>query len=78
MLHHLTLPLFCYTYGSLAYISRQARSGMLEVMKSDFVRTARAKGMKESARCIWKHAVRNGMMPLITLLGTALPDPARR
>ncbi len=72
VLWHLTLPLFCYTYGSLAYISRQARSGMLEVMKSDFVRTARAKGVKERA-VIWKHAARNGMMPLITLLGTALP-----
>ncbi|MDJ0974671.1 MAG: ABC transporter permease [Planctomycetota bacterium] len=72
VLWHLVLPLFCYTYGSLAYISRQARSGMLEVMKSDYIRTARAKGMKESV-VLWKHAVRNGMMPLITLLGTALP-----
>ncbi len=72
VLHHLALPLFCYTYGGLAYISRQARSGMLEVLKSDFVRTARAKGLKEST-VLWKHAVRNGMMPLITLLGTALP-----
>lgn len=72
VMHHLILPLFCYTYGSLAYISRQARSGMLEVMKSDYIRTARAKGMKEST-VLWKHAVRNGMMPLITLLGTALP-----
>jgi peptide/nickel transport system permease protein len=72
VLQHLTLPLFCYTYGSLAYISRQARSGMLEVMKSDFVRTARAKGVRERG-VLWKHAARNGMMPLITLLGTALP-----
>jgi len=72
VLEHLALPLFCYTYGGLAYISRQARSGMLEVLKSDFVRTARAKGLKEST-VLWKHAVRNGMMPLITLLGTALP-----
>ncbi|MDJ0521083.1 MAG: ABC transporter permease subunit, partial [Planctomycetota bacterium] len=39
VLKHLWLPLFCYTYGSLAFISRQARSGMLEVMQSDFVRT---------------------------------------
>lgn len=72
ILKHLALPLFCYTYGSLAYISRQARSGMLEVLKSDYVRTARAKGVKEST-VLWKHAVRNGMMPLITMLGAALP-----
>lgn len=72
ILHHVTLPIVCYTYGSLAYISRQARSGMLEVLKSDYVRTARAKGLAESS-VIWRHAVRNGMMPIVTLLGTALP-----
>lgn len=72
VLNHLWLPLLCYTYGSLAFISRQARSGMLEVMQSDFVRTAYAKGCSRQ-RVIWRHAVRNGMMPLITLLGTALP-----
>ena len=72
VLWHLTLPLICYTYGSLAYISRQARSGMLEVLKSDYVRTARAKGLPER-QVVWRHAVRNGAMPLVTLLGTALP-----
>jgi ABC-type dipeptide/oligopeptide/nickel transport system permease component len=72
VLHHITLPMIVYTYGSLAYISRQARSGMLQVLKADFVRTARAKGLSERT-VIWKHAVRNGMMPIITLLGTALP-----
>ena len=72
VVNHLWLPLICYTYGSLAFISRQARSGMLEVMQSDFVRTAYAKGCSRQ-RVIWRHAVRNGMMPLITLLGTALP-----
>lgn len=72
VLEHLVLPLFCYTYGAVAFISRQARSGMLEVMQSDYIRTARAKGVKEGV-VLWKHALRNGMMPLITLLGTALP-----
>jgi len=72
ILWHITLPILCYTYGSLAYISRQARSGMLEVLKSDYVRTARAKGLPER-QVIWRHAVRNGMMPVVTLLGTALP-----
>ncbi len=69
---HVTLPLICYTYGSLAAISRYARSGMLNVIQSDFVRTARAKGLRERT-VIWRHAVRNGMMPIVTLLGTALP-----
>jgi peptide/nickel transport system permease protein len=72
VVRHLTLPMICYTYGSLAYISRQARSGLLEVLHSDYVRTARAKGLAERT-VIWKHAVRNGMMPIVTLLGTALP-----
>ena len=45
---------------------------MLEVLKSDFVRTARAKGLSEPV-VVWKHAARNGMIPIITLLGTALP-----
>ncbi len=72
VLWHVTLPIVCYTYGSLAYIARQARSGMLEVLKSDYVRTARAKGLAERD-VIWRHAVRNGMMPIVTLLGTALP-----
>lgn len=69
---HVTLPLICYTYGGLATISRYARSGMLNVLQSDFIRTARAKGLKERT-VIWRHAVRNGAMPLVTLLGTALP-----
>ena len=72
VLRHITLPLIAYTYGSLAYISRQARSGMLEVLRADFVRTARAKGCSERT-VVWKHGVRNGMMPIVTLLGTALP-----
>ncbi len=72
VLYSIALPLITYVYGGLAYISRQARSGMLEVLKSDFVRTARAKGLPERT-VIWKHGVRNGMMPIVTLLGTALP-----
>jgi peptide/nickel transport system permease protein len=72
VLWHITLPLIVYTYGGLAYISRQARSGMLRVLKADYIRTARAKGLPERT-VVWKHAVRNGMMPIVTLLGTALP-----
>lgn len=72
VLWHITLPIVCYAYGGLAAISRYARSGMLNVLQSDFVRTARAKGLRETT-VIWRHAVRNGMMPIVTLLGTALP-----
>ena len=72
VLWHITLPLICMTYGSLAAISRFARSGMLNTLQEDYVRTARAKGLSERA-VVWKHAVRNGMMPIVTLLGTALP-----
>jgi ABC-type dipeptide/oligopeptide/nickel transport system permease component len=72
VLWHVTLPIVCLTYGSLAYLSRQARSGMLDVLRSDYVRTARAKGLPER-QVVWRHAVKNGMLPIITLLGTALP-----
>jgi peptide/nickel transport system permease protein len=72
VLGHVTLPIVVYTYGALAYISRHARSGMLDVLRMDYVRTARAKGLPERT-VVWRHAVRNGMMPIVTLLGTALP-----
>jgi peptide/nickel transport system permease protein len=57
---------------SLAALSRYARSGLLEVIRSDYIRTARAKGLSEWIVII-KHAVRNGMIPIITLLGSTLP-----
>ncbi len=69
---HLVLPLICMTYGSLASLSRYARTGMLDVIRSDYIRTARAKGLDEFT-VIVKHAMRNGMIPIITLLGTLLP-----
>lgn len=69
---HVTLPLVVMTYGGLAALSRFARTGMLDVIRSDFVRTARAKGLSESA-VVLRHAARNGMMPVVTLLGGVLP-----
>jgi len=72
ILWHITLPLVCLTYGGLASLSRFARTGMLDVIRSDYVRTARAKGLSEWT-VILKHVVRNGILPIITLLGTALP-----
>jgi peptide/nickel transport system permease protein len=69
---HITLPVLCMTYGGLAALSRYARTGLLDVIRSDYVRTARAKGLSEGV-VIVKHAARNGMIPIITLLATLLP-----
>jgi peptide/nickel transport system permease protein len=71
-LRHLILPVFCFTYGSLAYMTRFVRSNMLEVIRQDYVRTARAKGLDEKV-VFFKHAFRNTLIPLATLLGLALP-----
>jgi peptide/nickel transport system permease protein len=69
---HLVLPMICMTYGWLAALSRYMRSGLLEVIRADFVRTARAKGLPERV-VIGKHALRNGLLPILTLLGGLLP-----
>ncbi|MHC5011881.1 MAG: ABC transporter permease [Planctomycetota bacterium] len=72
VLHHAVAPIFCLTYVSLAALSRYAKSGLLNVMRDDYIRTARAKGLSERV-VVWRHAVRNGIIPIITLLGTTLP-----
>jgi peptide/nickel transport system permease protein len=69
---HVVLPVGCLTYGGLAYISRQMRSGMLEVIRQDYIRTAEAKGCSKS-RVILVHALRNSLFPIITLLASLLP-----
>jgi len=70
--YHLILPLFCWSYGSLAFLSRQMRGGMLSVLRQDYVRTARAKGVDER-KVVWKHAIRNSLLPIITLFGNIFP-----
>jgi peptide/nickel transport system permease protein len=69
---HMILPVTCLTYISLASLSRYARTGLLDVIHSDYIKTARAKGLPESV-VILKHAVRNGLIPILTLLGSILP-----
>ena len=69
---HSVLPIACLTYGGLAYISRQMRVSMLEALGSDYVRTARAKGLPERT-VVLKHALRNSLIPVTTLLGHVLP-----
>lgn len=71
-LWHLVLPVTCLTYGGLASISRYMRAGMLEVIRQDYIRTARAKGLPEKV-VIYKHALRNSLIPIITLLAYLLP-----
>jgi peptide/nickel transport system permease protein len=71
-LWHLALPLFVYTYPSLAYLSRQMRGSMLEVIRQDYIRTARAKGLSEKV-VVFKHALRNSLIPIITMLAGILP-----
>jgi peptide/nickel transport system permease protein len=71
-LWHLVLPVICLTYGSLAYLSRLTRASLLEVIREDYVRTARAKGLSERV-VIFKHAFRNALLPIITLLAFLLP-----
>ena len=69
---HIVLPVLCLTYGGLAYVSRQMRAGMLEVIRQDYIRTAEAKGASKS-RVILVHALRNSLFPIITLLASLLP-----
>ena len=71
-LHHIVLPVICLTYGGLAYLSRQMRVGMLEVIRQDYIRTAYAKGASKS-RVILRHALRNALFPVITLFASLLP-----
>ena len=69
---HLVLPVTCLTYASFAFLSRFQRASMLEVIRQDYVRTARAKGLSEW-RVVWHHALRNALIPILTLMGTLLP-----
>ena len=66
--HHLVLPATTLGIIYLAQYSRLARTSMLEVLGSDYIRTARAKGLGE-ARVTFKHALRNAMVPLVTIAG---------
>ncbi len=72
MAHHLILPVFVSAFGGLAGFSRYMRSNMLEVVRQDYILTARAKGLRERA-VIYRHALRNALLPVITLLGLSVP-----
>lgn len=69
---HLILPVGISAFGGIAGLSRYSRSSMLEVIRQDYIRTARAKGLPEHD-VIFKHAFRNALMPIVTILGLSVP-----
>lgn len=69
---HMFLPVLVLTMLSTGSLTRYFRTSMLEVIRQDYIRTARAKGLKERT-VIFKHALRNAMLPAITLMGFELP-----
>lgn len=71
VLYHMFLPCLVLVLASIASLMRYVRTSMLEVIKQDYIRTARSKGLKEKV-VIYKHALRNGMIPVITILGMSI------
>ncbi|MEK7020084.1 ABC transporter permease [Bacillus sp. FSL K6-6038] len=72
VLRHMILPVFILTLLGVGSLTRYFRTSMLEVVRQDYIRTARAKGLKEKA-VIYKHALKNAILPAITLLAFELP-----
>jgi peptide/nickel transport system permease protein len=69
---HLIMPVFISAFGGIASLSRYTRAGMLEAIRQDYIRTARAKGLSEN-KVIYKHALRNALLPVITIIGFSIP-----
>jgi peptide/nickel transport system permease protein len=69
---HLFMPAVALGIGSAAGVARYMRGSMLEVIRQDFIRTARAKGLSERV-VVFKHALRNALLPIITLVGLTMP-----
>jgi len=67
------MPVLVGALGGLAGFSRYMRSNMLEVIRQDYIRTARAKGLPERT-VIYKHALRNALLPVVTILGLSVPS----
>jgi ABC-type dipeptide/oligopeptide/nickel transport system permease component len=65
---HIILPAVTLGAASTAVIARMTRSGMLEVMQQDYIRTARSKGLKEQV-VLSKHALKNALIPVVTMIG---------
>ncbi|MEC0181054.1 ABC transporter permease [Paenibacillus peoriae] len=72
VLQHMTLPVIVMTLLGLGSLTRYFRSNMIDVIQQDYIRTARAKGLKER-KVLFTHALRNALLPAITLVGFELP-----
>jgi peptide/nickel transport system permease protein len=72
LLWHLTLPVITLTVVSTAGWSRYMRASMLEVLRADYIRTAKSKGLA-ARQVVFKHALRNALIPIVTLLGLTIP-----
>ena len=72
-MYYFTLPAVCLAYGSMTGLARYTRSNMLDVLNSDFIRSARAKGISET-KVLWKHAFGNTLITLVTLFAGLLPS----
>lgn len=72
VIRHMTLPVVVMTLLGIGSLTRYFRSNMIDVIKQDYIRTARAKGLKES-KVLFRHALRNALLPAITLVGFELP-----
>ena len=69
---HLVLPVVTLAYAQLAIFARFSKSALTEVIRQDYITTARAKGVAPQG-VLWRHAFRNALIPLITLLGLTIP-----
>ncbi|SMP43233.1 peptide/nickel transport system permease protein [Sphaerochaeta associata] len=72
ILHHLVLPAVVLSLGNIASVSRFTRSNMLDILKEDYIRTAKAKGLRNKA-VIYRHALRNALIPVVTIFGLSIP-----
>lgn len=68
----LILPTLALTLGGLVFMARLVRSQLLEILRQDYITTAKAKGLDNRA-VIYKHAFRNGLLPIVTIIGSSLP-----
>jgi len=72
-LWHLALPIICLSYGGFAFLTKLTRTAVLENLRADYARTARAKGVADEI-ILWRHVFRNSLLPLITVSATLLPS----
>jgi peptide/nickel transport system permease protein len=72
---HLLLPAIALSSVNMAQLTRYTRSGMIEVLSEDYIRTAKAKGLTDRSVLFW-HALKNGLIPVVTVLGVVIPQAA--